>query len=292
MPILASFDVGIKNMAVCVFDCNLEVPSILEWTILNMCSSDADSEEKPKCNYITPSKKKSESGKECNKVAKYKSPCHSQSCYFCPVHAKKTMNIMPTDVIKKTALSKMDITSLHELCDKYGIAKFPTKSASSENLQRHFETYALLPISSAKKKKANEMDLVSIGRKMSELLDNMPILKTVDIVIIENQISPIANRMKTIQGMLTQYFIIKNPECNIEYVSSANKLKSFVNKKDDTYKQHKLDAVTIVSGFKEDKISNMSDWTEKMQSAKKKDDLADCFLQGIWYMNSRINNAK
>ena len=72
MPILASFDVGIKNMAVCVFDCNLEVPSILEWTILNMCSSDADSEEKPKCNYITPSKKKSESGKECNKVAKYK----------------------------------------------------------------------------------------------------------------------------------------------------------------------------------------------------------------------------
>ena len=35
-------------------------------------------------------------------------------------------------------------------------------------------------------------------------------LSTIDIILLENQISPIANRMKTLQGMIAQYFIINN----------------------------------------------------------------------------------
>ena len=48
-------------------------------------------------------------------------------------------------------------------------------------------------------------------------------------VIIENQISPIANRMKSIQGMLTQYFITKDVP-HIEYISAINKLSSLSDK--------------------------------------------------------------
>ena len=39
--------------------------------------------------------------------------------------------------------------------------------------------------------------------------DKIDKLKDITHIIIENQISPIATRMKTIQGLLTQYFIMK-----------------------------------------------------------------------------------
>ena len=42
-------------------------------------------------------------------------------------------------------------------------------------------------------------------KKMDELYKD----DDIDTVIIENQISPIANRMKTLQGMIAQYFIMK-----------------------------------------------------------------------------------
>ena len=37
---------------------------------------------------------------------------------------------------------------------------------------------------------------------------------------------PIANRMKTIQGMIAQYFIDKNVKL-IKFISASNKLKNF-----------------------------------------------------------------
>jgi len=48
--------------------------------------------------------------------------------------------------------------------------------------------------------------------------------------------------MKTIQGMLAQYFIMRGqPNIVIEFVSSSNKLKDFVMEKNTTYTQHKKD---------------------------------------------------
>ncbi len=48
----------------------------------------------------------------------------------------------------------------------------------------------------------------------------------IDYVIIENQISPIANRMKTVQGMITQYFLMRGVDKNkIIYFSAIQKLK-------------------------------------------------------------------
>ena len=48
----------------------------------------------------------------------------------------------------------------------------------------------------------------------------------VDAVVIENQISPIANRMKTVQGMITQYFLMRGVDKRlIIYFSSVQKLK-------------------------------------------------------------------
>jgi len=62
-------------------------------------------------------------------------------------------------------------------------------------------------LDSIETKSANSMNLVSIGIALKEELENYITDDDIDHVIIENQISPIANRMKSIQGMITQYFI-------------------------------------------------------------------------------------
>jgi len=155
---------------------------------------------------------------------------------------------------------------------------------------------------------------------MKELLNNIIGIDEITHVVIENQISPIANRMKTIQGMLAQYFIMKNSDIEIEFVSSANKLKQFEKKKieniikekdqknDDienipiesekatenttktvttnpNYKEHKKDGVFYCSQILEIN-SCFHNWKNALD-AKKKDDLADSFLQGIWYLKNR-----
>jgi hypothetical protein len=51
-------------------------------------------------------------------------------------------------------------------------------------------------------------------------------IDTIDTVVIENQISPIANRMKTVQGMITQYFLMRGVDKRrIIYFSAVQKLK-------------------------------------------------------------------
>jgi hypothetical protein len=126
---------------------------------------------------------------------------------------------------------------------------------------------------------------------MMYALDANPHIAGITHVIIENQISPIANRMKTVQGMLAQYFIMRVPGCQIEFISSANKLKAFIPKKEQeeksgVYSQHKRDGVYYTSQVLQQNAF-ISCWQEHVNSSKKKDDLADAFLQGIWYLSNR-----
>ena len=59
---------------------------------------------------------------------------------------------------------------------------------------------------------ANNVNLIDLGINLkcecNKIFDSQ-IIDSIDMIIIENQISPIANRMKTIQGMIAQYFINK-----------------------------------------------------------------------------------
>ena len=90
---------------------------------------------------------------------------------------------------------------------------------------------------------------------------------------------------------------MKNENIEIDFVSSANKLKQFKDiptaniprepvptdgRTNPNYKEHKRDGV-----FYCDKIikanHTLAAWQDTLNT-KKKDDLADCFLQGIWYL--------
>jgi hypothetical protein len=104
----------------------------------------------------------------------------------------------------------------------------------------------------------------------------------IDIVIIENQISTIASRMKTLQGMIAQYFIMRETPC-IEFISAANKLKMFMTKKKTTYTERKVESVEVTKELLE-KLPQFKNYKGSLEKNKKKDDLSDCFLQGIYYL--------
>ena len=101
-------------------------------------------------------------------------------------------------------------------------------------------------IEKEKKVTAGETDLLSIGKNLKIELNKLDTLDNIDVVFIENQISPIANRMKTIQGMLAQYFIMTNDNISIEFVSSSHKLKQF-DKDKNSYKENNLKLVNTRS---------------------------------------------
>ena len=139
--------------------------------------------------------------------------------------------------------------------------------------------------------KAMDVDLITIGKNMMQELDNvlgmggLEISDTkidIDIAIIENQISTIASRMKTLQGMIAQYFIMKHTP-HIEFISAANKLKMFMTKKKTTYTERKAESVEITAELLETK-EEFVNFKGYLNKNKKKDDLADCFLQGIYYL--------
>jgi hypothetical protein len=129
--------------------------------------------------------------------------------------------------------------------------------------------------------KVNQINLINVGKtlknKLNELLKNF----SIDIVLIENQIGPLAIKMKTLQGMIAQYFIMKNIE-NIEFISSINKLKPYLGNLKTNYQQRKKYGIEICKCYL-NQIDILSKWHPYFYQNKKKDDLADCFLQALSY---------
>jgi len=264
---IISFDVGIKNLAYCIFDVSQSI-HIADWRVVSLMNHETPT--------LTCTCKKSKKAGDavCNRIAKYKKGAEA----FCATHAKSQSQWLVPEA-KYKSVKKLNMEKLLLLCDQLGQKSAVDKKKKPEVLlfltdylaQRCLEQIGKSTVS------ANNTDLVSIGKNMKTVLSDI-LPEDITGVLIENQISPIANRMKTIQGMLAQYFIMVYEPIDVEFISSANKLKMFQTE-GTTYKDHKKDEVHFCEELLE-KNHWMSFWT----NAKKKDDLADCFLQGIWYL--------
>jgi hypothetical protein len=130
-----------------------------------------------------------------------------------------------------------------------------------------------------KKMNAGKINMIEIGIGLYNALEK--INHEIDTILIENQIGQNAIRMKSIQGMITFYYISKG-KTNIIYWNPINKLKKYNQKEKKTYAQRKKDSIAITKLLIHE---HFSDFEGYFNSHKKKDDLADCFLQLIDYLD-------
>lgn len=189
----------------------------------------------------------------------------------CLFHVDHEINIVAWDVVNLTN------EYVCKTCQKK--AKYEHQDNYYCNKHKTFECTEICY------KNSKEYTLIDLGITLNEKYNSIFKNKTVDVVLIENQIGPLANRMKTLQGMIIQYWIIQNVK-NIQCISSSNKLKLFVKGK-TSYKERKSKSIEIT------KTLVVSEWLDHFNSHKKKDDLADTYLQGIWYFyQNKIINAE
>jgi len=267
-----SIDVGIKHLAVCVLG---HGETILQWEVLNLLSEAAVAH--PTCG-------------SCKRPCRFWNASDHGRVY-CVAHAKAAVANNTSIWWRKWGPKKQDVV---DACPNWlqeivgggeGQDKKKTKTKTKEQWIDTMTLHSLQPVKVAARKKASEASLIDIGRCMVARLDVLLMSVCVDVVLIENQISPIANRMKTLQGMLTAYFLIRYPAAQIHYVSSCNKLRGLGKEKQeedvDNYAQHKKSAVTLCRGELQDT------WLEWFEGHKKKDDLADCYLQGVVWLRQR-----
>ena len=354
---IVSFDIGIKNLAYCVFSVREDTKTISEsgqkpfsassrpipvestepftirdWGIINLIEQDVV--EKPKCNC------RNAKGSVCGKSASYifgeverreapkaqpevepkpKAPPEPKAepkpkaqpeassdpneTLYCLVHAKSSSKLLPTKELSSAALKKLKVDELGELCIKHGIQVL-TNDKKADILAKvvaHFVARTLTPLIATKSKNANQIHLVEIGKRIKTQFDHVFSKYYLTHVILENQISPIAGRMNTIQGMVSQYFIMRDrtDQLAIDFISSAGKLKGFVpdtlakpnegvtkgptKGPENTYKTHKRDGIAFCNQFMAAN-PGLATFRHIIDASTKKDDLADSFLQGIYFM--------
>jgi hypothetical protein len=274
---ILSIDVGIKNLAFCLFEKPHESSyfSIMKWDIINL--SQEDEIQNCKCT--------EKNGIICNKPAKYT----LNDSYFCLKHSKKQNYQIPTSELRPSFINKQKIQKLIEIADKYNIhyEKPIKKNDLLFKINEYISNKCFKEITTTN---ASQIDLITIGKNIKNKFNKIfPIEDKIDYVLIENQISPIANRMKTIQGMIAQYFIMNNNTEHIEFVSSINKLKEYKTEDKNTnsdYKSRKKQGITKCLEFltTDHRFNNQLSY---FNVHKKKDDLSDSFLQGMWFINKQ-----
>lgn len=289
---ILSIDIGIKNLACCLFEkpVDSELFHILKWDIVNLSE---ESECKTCCFQNTDDKPKKSNKKPklikktstiCGRPAKFT----KDGFHYCLAHAKKQDYKIITPDLKPVFLNKQKLQGLLDIANKYSLTKDANlKKAELLSLLNSYREKNCFE-NVAASKNASQIDLVTIGKNIKtkfDLLfgDDLEI----EYVIIENQISPIANRMKTIQGMVAQYFIMRGTATNIEFVSASNKLKAFSKEDKEKYSDRKKLGVNKCLEIMETQ-NNYGEKIEFFKAHKKKDDLADCFLQGLWFISTPL----
>jgi hypothetical protein len=361
---IISFDVGMKNLAYCLFD----IPDSLvaaaaasnlihhirieRWDVIDLRFEPVDPEDKAlpteviaappkrtcmndtklaKWMYLPPSPV---STSTLSNAVLYCAKCADKSKYKTPSREILQYKRKPELIAKKKLVDLMDIkghlstsSSIEPTSDvpsiniklrKADLIKEITTILSRDYMEPFDETkytaYNTTGVTEApavKPKKPNytyahDLDLITYGRNLMKHLDVILYSSStdntsIDMMIIENQISTLASRMKTLQGMITQYFIMKHiPQ--IEFISASCKLKLFTDSihhadadadadadklvvDASTYSDRKKSGIAVCRSLGEISRKLNSDyakWMTVFENHKKKDDLADCFLQGLW----------
>lgn len=297
---LLSWDVGIINLSYCLIEYNKKSETsglswkIIDWDIINLTNRD-----KMKCFQcgVNPSFIQQVDGCE--------------TIYTCKTHMKNV----------NTEVKDFDNYCKIVECDK--ICQFESKKKCDKNIKYEF-TYnsqvkhycnnhakseykkmsKSLELKPYKKKAVRDINLDELRLKLIRTLDDKPLLLTSNQVLIENQPTLKNPRMKAISSTIYDYYLIRGivdkkiTKSNIDlvkYMCPSNKLKiandgdtqTLVKLKGQEAKTYKLTKALGIKYCKELISSDeevKENWLDHFNSYKKKDDMADSFLQGIYYV--------
>jgi Mitochondrial resolvase Ydc2 / RNA splicing MRS1 len=322
---IASFDVGIRNLAYCVIsptrlplNGKIEI-DILQWDSVNLITNQhSNSGKTGKCEHG-----------HCRKTA----VVLHKSTHLCAAHGEMRLRMClglrrsppshnnhrteNNDASNKSNDAKKENGCLsltaHQAatyqnvhCDHPRLIRM---RARCKSLPSHahtctgaefIENYVLVKISRREKTQtdATKCDMVTLSRSLTATMDQLlsaEILSALTTVKIENQIGPRAARMKCVQGMLTQYFVMRSPDATIQYISPTQKLalkphtslctfpwqtqQAQDNSLKMSYKDRKAAAVCLCKQLLTNEVRDAEKWLRVFGAAQKRDDLADCLLQ-------------
>ncbi len=249
---LISIDIGIRNLAICVLEgTSRKDVKITHWNVIDVLG-EKNGVDRPLCF-------------QCSKAGMW----HQGEKYACSRHCPKAR--VPT----KTSISKKKIDELRKEATSLGITPLPAKKPELVN--------------AVYEKLKAEGWIKFVGGasvKHSPILDFAPdIINSLDnrnewwtstnLVVVENQKD---RRMFAVQSMIHMYFSMKG--FRVKGVSAIHKLNNILTVEDATgsYRGRKKTGIVHCEKL-------MPDCQRAyFKSHKKKDDLADSFLQGLWFL--------
>jgi len=235
--------------------------------------------------------------------------------YYCKVHARK---INTTSEAFETYFCACDKKNLNKCCytiNSKSDTKMCSKNAGYTKLNNYYcGTHAkqiyktetkLLQLKSFKTKSSKTLNFDDVKYDLIMELENRTNLLNADYVVIENQPSFKNPRMKSIATTLYDYYLIrgiidkertKSRISHVKFMSPSNKLK--IANDGDKKQLVKAKSTDETKGYKLTKslgikyclelIEHLPDSVTHFKSHKKKDDLADSFLQGAYFYTHSI----
>jgi hypothetical protein len=254
---ILSFDIGIKNLAYCYTDYeSIDNYNIIDWNVISLVNTH-------NCYFD-----------KCDKDVKYTiNNIFSCKKHVCK-HTEYKYNTYSDYSINKLKTLQNEV--LTTLCRDNNIEVSKYRTHNIKNIHQFLKDSCFHTYNKPSSKQTNSIEIAeNINKYFNELFTH----KKIDMILIENQIGPLASKMKSIQSMVLQYFVIKFPDAKKVNVSAINKLKDVTKKM--TYKERKKQSIENVKNELEKRTSS---WINFFNSSKKKDDLADSLLQLLFYM--------
>lgn len=219
---------------------------------------------------------------------------YNEETKACNIIKWNVINLLPVNPVCNvpTCKKKVTMSCIHEDITYYWCDK-------------HIKIYETLCEQAATKLKQNKVKLINCNNielnflrltlveKLDAEIKSLLITDTIDFVLIENQPVLKNPRMKGLADTLYTWHLIRgmsdtNNVKNISPVNATHKLKAFKKDLDklkgkEKYAKTKALGIETVTQFLND--NNMESWMEFLAENDKKDDLCDCLLQGLYWIN-------
>ena len=303
-----SFDVGIKNLGICLIEYNNEEENkqkklnIHYWDIINLISN-----EEQKIVYKCLKQ-------DCNLKPKSYIEFNDNKYYLCSKHLSNINELIENILIPWNEDKWCQIRNQN--CNYCIETKTKQALYKNENLNlilcsKHYKNCqtkknnCINKIYTIRNKRVKEISSNDIKLQLIKSLDNRKdiLLQNADIVLIENQPTFKNPTMKAISDTIYTWFMIRaivDKNLNnstikeLKFISPSNKLKEFnTNSLDEAEdnKKYKITKKLSVNNTETILTSyNLNDWLKHLLTFVKKDDLADSFLQGWYVLNNIFKN--